>query len=236
MLPWLKRSDGLSLPAVLAHFPTGVAWLAFQIPGTVARKLIEAFSKAYDAAWNALYALSRELDYRTTEQMIVEWETALGLPDPCLPASSTVSMEDRRKWIRFRLDKKRWNTLQDWYDLAELYGVSVRITPGWVVQRPALFESYFPIQLNRFPKLGRFRVYIDLLEQEFGGFPYDGSSLEDHRFPIPFGTQSQYASQFRCMIERVAPANVLIIWNEFPAIPPNGNSFTFSDDFDEEYS
>lgn len=232
--PWLKRSDGLSLTAVLSHFPVGVAWIAFRMPGKVAHNLIRAFSKAYDVAWNALHDLSRELDYRTTDQMLVEWETALGLPDLCLPASTTIA--DRKRWIRFRLDKRRWNTIADWYELAELFGVSVRITPGWVVQRPALFQSFFPMPFYQFPKLGRFRVYIDLLDQEFGGFPYDGQSLEDHKFPIPFGGQSDFASQFRCMIERVAPANILIIWNEFPAVPPNGNGVTFTDDFDEEYS
>jgi hypothetical protein len=232
--PWLTRANGLSLIAVLAHFPVGVAWIAWRMPGKIAHNLIRGFSRAYDAAWDALHDLSRELDYRTTSQMLVEWETALGLPDACLPAAGTI--EERRQWIRFRLDKRRWNTIADWYELADLFGLRVRITPGFVVQRPALFQVIFPKPFYAFPKLGRFRVYIDLLDQKFGGFPYDGQSVEYDKFPIPFGGSSEYASQFRCLIERVAPANVLIIWNAFPAVPPNGNSITFSDDFDEEYS
>lgn len=232
--PWLEKASGLSITALLAHLPSGVAWLAFRVFGKVSNRLFTAWSREYEAAWNSLHALSRELDYRTTEQMVSEWEAALGLPDPCLPSATT--LEDRKKWIRFRLDKKRWSTLDDWYELAEIYGVRVRITPGFIVQKPSLIASIFPIQLNLFPKLGRFRIYIDLLDEKFGGFPYDGATLEEHKFPIPFGGKSDFARQFRCMIERVAPANVLIIWNEFPIVPPNGNTVTFSADFEEDFS
>lgn len=230
---WLSE-QGVADEAVRAHFPTGHAWIALVTPGKVMHGLVGAFAAAYEAAWRFLGELWRELDYRTTTQMLVEWETALGLPDPCLPTASTIA--ERRAWIAFRLNKTRWNTFEDWHALAAMFGLSVRITPGWVVQRPALFDAYFPKPFYQFPKLGRFRVYIDLLDQEFGGFPYDGTSLVEHKFPIPFGGSSEYASQFRCMIERVCPANVLIIWNEFPVVPPRGNSITFSNDFTEDFA
>lgn len=230
---WLDETQ-VADPAVRAHFPTGHAWIALVTSGKIMYRLVAAIAALFEDAWAFLGTLAAELDYRTTTNFLVEWETALGLPDPCLPASTSVA--DRRRWIAFRLDKKRWNTLQDWHDLAALYGLTVRITPGWVVQRPALFSAIFPKPFYDFPKLGRFRVYIDVLDQEFGGFPYDGTSITDDKFPIPFTSAGQYASQYRCMVERVAPANVLIIWNEFPAVPPNGNSLTFSGDFDEEFS
>lgn len=230
---WLSPK-GLAHQTLLAHFPFGHAWLALVTVGKVMYGLARACARSYDDAWCALQSLARELDYRTTDQMLVEWETALSLPDRCLPAST--SIDDRRRWVAFRLDKRRWNTLQDWYDLAAMYGLTVRITPGWVVQRPSLFSKIFPVPIRVFPKLGRFRVYIDVLGQEYGGFPYDGTSITEHKFPIPLGGAPAYISQFRCMIERVAPANILIIWNEFPAVPPHGTGYTFTDDFDTEFS
>lgn len=230
---WTDEQD-VSHDAVLAHHPTGHAWVGLITAGKVMYGLVKAISEMFEDAWTFLCDLADELDYRTTTQMLVEWEEAVSIPDPCLPVGARV--EERRQWIAFRLDKKRWNTLQDWYDLAALFGVSVRITPGWLVQRPALFDAYFPKPFHQFPKLGRFRVYIDILDQEFGGFPYDGTSLPDHQFPIPFGARTEYVGAFRCMIERVAPANVLIIWNEFPTTPPNGNGVTFTDDFTEEFA
>ena len=230
---WLSEED-VADTAVRAHFPTGHAWIALVTPGKILHSLIGAFAAAYEDAWRFLGALWRELDYRTTTQMLLEWEAALGLPDPCLPTATTLA--ERRAWIAFRLNKTRWNTLADWHALAALYGLTIRVTPGWVVQRPALFAGIFPKPFYDFPKLGRFRVYIDLLDEEFGGFPYDGTSITEDKFAIPFRSSSAFATQFRCMIERVAPANVLIIWNEFPAVPPNGNGVTFSDDFDEEFS
>lgn len=233
MKTWLSYI-GLAASAVAAHFPTGHAWIALRTSGKVMNGLLLAITESFESAWIALGDVSRELDYRSSSHMLVEWETALGLPDPCLPVARTTT--ERRQWIAFRLNKRRWNTAQDWHDLAALFGLEIRITPGWVVQRPALFESYFPKPFHLFPKLGRFRVYIDVLNQDYGGFPYDGAGVPEHRFPVPFGGVSGDFDQFRCMIERVKPANVLVIWNEFPAVPPHGTGHTFSPDFDAEFS
>lgn len=230
---WLSPVD-LSFDVVRAHFPFGHAWIALMTAGKVMYLLVKAMAQAFEDGWAFLGRTSTELDYRTGEQFLIEWETALALPDPCLPSDGTAA--DRRKWIAFRLNKRRWTTLADWYELAALFGLSVRIVPGYLVQEPSLFRQVFPIPIRRLPKLGRFRVYIDVLGQEFGGFPYDGTSLEDHKFPIPFGAPDGEFNGFRCLIERVKPANVLIVWNEFPAIPPHGTGYTFTDDFDTEFS
>lgn len=230
---WLD-AVGKSYETVLKHFPLGDAWIAFRDSTKNAGRFLKSITNLYEDAWAFLRQTADEIDYRKSEQLIVEWETALSLPDPCLPKSNTV--EDRRKWVAFRLDKRRWNTIEDWYELAALFGVSVRITPGYLVQEPSLFKQVVPVPMRVLPKLGRYRIYIDITDAVFGGFPYDGKRVPNHKIPIPFGEAPGEFQAFRCFIERIKPANVLIVWNESPAIPPNGNRLTFSPEFDEEYS
>lgn len=231
--PWL-RPENKSLSTILKHFPLGIAWIAWRDTAKIAGKFIKAISCAYEDAWAFLDKTADEIDYRSGGQLLTEWEKGLGLPDRCLPSAGAI--EDRRKWVAFRLNKKRWNTLKDWQDLATLFGVNVRITPGYLVQKPSLFKQVVPVPVRKLPKLGRFRIYIDIEDAVFGGFPYDGSRVPGHKFPVPFGEAPGEFQAFRCFIERIKPANVLIVWNEFPAIPPNGNQLTFSPEFEEEYS
>lgn len=230
---WLTAKP-VSREVLQGHLLLGKAWAGFRIPGKIAYRFMTALGRAHQDAWQYLAALHERIDYRTSTELLSEWETSVGLPDKCLPRGSTDAA--RREWISFRLNKTRWNTLADWEALAALFGVTVKITPGWLVQRPALFTEYYPRPYYEFPKLGRFRIYIDILDQPFGGYPYDSSGVEDDKYPIPYGDSSRDATGFRCFIERVAPSNVLVIWNAFPGIPPNGTGATFDLEFDEEYS
>lgn len=229
---WLTHTDALA--TIQRHLPTGQAWDAYRTPGKNLFKLITALANALNDASAALCRMVAELDPRTTTQMLVEWETAVSLPDACLPTATTLGQ--RRAWVMWRLTKKRWNTAQDWHDLAALFGLTIRITPGWLVQRPALYDAFYPKRYDLFPKLGRFRVYIDVLNQKRRGYPYSGAAGPDDQYPIPYGAGGTAYSQFRCLIERVAPANVLIIWDEFPPVPPHGTEFTFAPDFAEDFS
>ncbi len=206
---------GAAADQVLAHVPQGIAWECFRRAGKTAYRLIHALSGGYEDAWNALCRLSRELDPRTTADLIGEWERAVSLPDSCLPAAHT--LDERRVWIMWRLAKRRWTTAQDWKDLAALFGLEIAITPGWYVQKPALYQSCYPVRYDLFPKLGRFRVYIDILNVDFRGYEYGGTDTKSgDGYPIPYGDDQPDVADFMCLINRVKPANVLVIWNEFP--------------------
>ena len=209
---------GKSLHVIQQHLPLGYAWESFRLAGKVAYRLLSALAESFEYAWQALCALVIELDPRTTTQLIGEWERSVSLPDACLPQA--VTLDERRAWVMWRLEKRRWTTAQDWHDLAALFGLEISITPGWYVQRPALFDAEMPLDFNIFPKLGRFRVYIDILNVEYPGFEYgapDGANAEVG-FPIPFSDFPDGHDAFRCIIDRVRPANVVVIWNEFPRV------------------
>lgn len=200
--------SGRSVYGLLRHIPQGIGWLAWRTVGKTAYKLMEAIGQSFEDATRALCRMATELDPRTTVEMLPEWERALSLPDSCLPEADTV--EERRAWIMFRLAKRRWTTAQDWYELAELFGLQITITPGWEVQKPALYGTCYPHRYDLFPKLGRFRVYIDLIGVEWHGYAYS--------YPFEYGQTFPNFQIFQCILERVRPASVVILWNTYPEI------------------
>lgn len=213
---------GRSLANLQSHLPSGPWWDAYRMPGKRAYRLWMAMARSFSDMTAALCRMIGELSPFTTEQMITEWETACGLPDPCLPRATT--LEERRALVLFRLAKKRWTTAAEWIELAALFGFTIAVTPGWYVQRKALFGDYTPpftsfeapFTFDRFPKLGRFRVYIDVMNIDFPGFEYGAPGTNAGvGFPIPFGDYDPRLDLLKCTFDRIRPANVVIIWNAF---------------------
>lgn len=225
---WISPTIGKAISLLQSHLPTGPAWLAFRLPDKNASKLMTALARAYDDALQFMCRIEAELDPRTTEELITEWETAVGLPDPCLPKATT--LEERRFWVIFRLTKRRWSTAQDWIDLAALYGLDISVTPGWLVQKPALYAAEYPKRYDLFPKLGRFRVYIDVFGIDVRGYSY-GSASGGPGYPVPYGVNVPALTAFQCMIDRVRPANVVVIWNDNPLI-----NWCYAQTFEETFS
>lgn len=237
---WLEPKQR-SLEVLWAHLPLGIAWDAFRTAGKNAYGLLSALAESFEDAWETMCFLAAQLDPRTTEQLIGEWEAAVSLPDPCLPTYST--LQERRDWVMWRLNKVRWNTAQDWIDLGKLFGLEIEVTPGWLVQKRSLFRvesdgttvfPEFPWRFDDFPKLGRFRVYVDVIGIVWDGFEYGAPPNTDSGFPIPFDDGPEIYQDYKCLIERVKPANVVIIWNDNPL--RNGcYAETFADNFGEMF-
>jgi hypothetical protein len=205
---------GRSLDVILRHVPLGDAWDAFRTTGKRAFRFLAGVSQAYEDAWAALCNLATELNPFSTNQLITDWQTAVGLPDPCLWQATTP--DQIRAQIVYRLTKTRWTTAAEWHALAALFGLTIRITPGWYVQKPCLYPFEYPRRYDLFPRLGRFRVYIDVYGLNYYGYPYGGtSSNSGPGYPIPYGTNPALLP-FQCIINRVKPANVVVIWNDNP--------------------
>lgn len=190
---WLQPL-GRSLDVLLRHLPLGSAWLAYRLPGKRAYRMMTALADTFEDAWSFLCGLAAELNPYTTYQMLPDWETAVGLPDPCLPAATTI--DQRRAQVVFRLTKKRWVTVNDWADLAALFGLTIAVTPGYLYSGSSGFPSH-----------GRFRVYINVLS---GCGTPDGF---DYNFDYPWDVIPPMCFNFVCIIERIAPANVVVFWN-----------------------
>lgn len=214
---WIGAS-GQALYTLLGHLPLGAAWLAWRIVGKTAYKLMTALAAVYDTMTEAMCKLTAEIDPRTTSELLPEWEAAVGLPDACLPTAT--QDYERRRLIMLRLSKRRWTTAQDWIDLAALFGISITITPGWRVQKPALYAACYPKRYDLFPKLGRFRVYIDITNVAFTGYTYGADADAATGYAITYGTTDPRLIALYCIFDRIRPANVVIIWNENPRALP----------------
>lgn len=211
---------GRSLDVLLRHVPVGPAWTAFRVAGKRAHRMLRGFAGVYEEAWSALCGLALELNPFTTSELLPEWENGLGLPDSCLPSATT--LDQRRSQLIFRLTKRRWTTAQDWKDLAALFGIEIIVTPGWKVQEVVPDETI--------PRESRFRVYIDYAEPQEIGYDY-GSPFRGSGYPVPYGQVAPYIRAFECLIDRIRPANVVVVFNANPA-----RNFCYSQTYESTYS
>jgi len=70
--------------------------------------------------------LLRELDPRTTVELLTDWETALGLPDACVPAGQTI--QQRRSAVVAKYTSLGGQSRQFYIDLAAALGYTITIT------------------------------------------------------------------------------------------------------------
>lgn len=228
---WWLTPLNRSQDVITRHLPLGPAWRGFRAYGKRMYRMLTALAGPFEDAWTALAGLVPEMSPYTTSAFLSDWQTACGLPDACLWQADTI--EEQRAQIVYRLSKRRWTTAQDWHDLAALFDLIIRITPGWYVQKPALYAFEYPKRYDLFPRLGRFRVYIDIVGIQLGGYVY-GYPEPGDGYPIPYGLASTKADQFLCLLERVRPANVVIIYNGNPLLN-YCTSDTFTDTFSDTF-
>lgn len=212
---YLEPKENGSEKIVRRNLPTGFAWLAFHTPAKNFYKIVSGLCKSLDTAWAEFYrVVSDELNPYRTKNLMPEWEKALGLPDKCI--GPMTDLEDRRDMVLLRLMRKRYTTAPTWVELArDVFGLEIKLTPGWYVQKPCLYPFEYPRRYDLYPKLGRFRIYIDVLNVDFNGYPYDGTK-EGNKYPIPYGSGDEGFKRFKCFIERIRPSNVAVIWNDNP--------------------
>lgn len=69
--------------------------------------------------------LIREVDPRTTLELLTDWETTVGLPDECSVGDLTIA--DRRTLVLQRLTSRGGISAQDYIDIAAAFGVEAEI-------------------------------------------------------------------------------------------------------------
>lgn len=120
------RSADDYLHMLLALLPTGPAWRA---PiGSVLRTELEAMAQELARVEAALELALDECDPQTTQLMLLEWETELGLPDECSELYETVA--ERRGAVLAKLTDTGGMRPEDYEELAMVYaeeGYVVRV-------------------------------------------------------------------------------------------------------------
>jgi uncharacterized protein YmfQ (DUF2313 family) len=89
----LRRSAEAYADAMAALLPTGIAWP--RDPETALMMLIGALAEEWARVdGRAADLLGREADPRATLELLADWETTFGLPDPCV--AEPLTLDDRR--------------------------------------------------------------------------------------------------------------------------------------------
>lgn len=194
--------------SLVAYLPGGELFAAKNEPASVLRRLFTGLAVEIKKAEDMMNEVTFQHDINCTTDLIREWESALGIPDECFPG--TGSLEIRRQHILIKLASLGVSTAKGFVDLAALFGFTALVPSGATY---GVFPLAFPIAFFQYPQDARFTLYVFLDSENVPEvFPFEST-----RFPIPFF--SNVSNIVECLIRRLAPANVNVI---FQYVPLNG--------------
>jgi len=120
--------------ALANHMPSGKAFESKNVDESTFRKLLEIFAPEIERFEDVMLEISEEHDINEANVFLPRWESAVGIPDDCFPATGT--LEDRRLHVIVKLACMNVATDEDFINLAAKLGKTVTIT--------VLSENAFP--------------------------------------------------------------------------------------------
>ena len=182
------------------HLPQGKAWEAKGVDGTNLRALVSGCAKPFNTTQKNIEVLCNEFNINTTTLLIDEWEESVGLPDDCLGPTSNLQL--RRDAVIQRLRRTPFVTLQEMQDYVdELFpGAGIILFTGVEYYT---FEYDFEM------------IFLGEIDEKFvivAELPVQDPKFE-YEFEYQF-TGAADQTKLRCILERVLPANVLLIIEE----------------------
>ena len=116
-----------------ALLPSGAAWPSGD--GSVWSRLLAAFAEGWARLHNRAADLIEEADWRSTFELLPDWERIAGLPDPC--AGAVQSLDGRRRRLVAAMTARGGQNAAYFIGLAEALGYYIEI----VEQRPGTVEG-----------------------------------------------------------------------------------------------
>lgn len=176
------------------HIPEGRAWNSKIDENSVMYKNIKSLASAFNIVQQQIELIANEFNINLTVDLLPDWEESVGIPDDCI--FELQDLEERRETVIQRLKKIPVVTKAEFEALALSLGIEVTVLPGGEVEA---FPLTFPFNFSEtYPK---FRMFVYFPGDRLG-FPYN--------FPLTFGSFS--IDVIKCVFDRVAPANVEIIY------------------------
>ncbi len=186
------------------YLPGGRLFCAKYLENSTLRTLLFALAGEITRVQDKVEELSDELFIRQTVNLIEEWESALGIPDSCFTNTGTI--ERRRLNVEAKLARMNVNTRADFIGLAALFGITIDIIPGEAVN--SQFPFTFPVTFFVSPKEARFTMIV-----VFEGIPQP-TNIFSLVFPVTFADDNE--AFLKCIIKKLAPANVHVIFRYNP--------------------
>lgn len=186
------------------HLPIGGVFDAARKDDTNFKKLLIGLGIELYRLEVAIFLVCNELDPFTTAQLLPEWERSVGIPDLCLKTNK--SLEERRQQVLLKLRGFRVQNVQDFVDLAAIFGERIIIEQG---ADRGVYPMCYPVVYYGNAKTARFTMIVH--------FP----DIAPPRYPLayPFPYTFNRNGVIECLIKKVRPANVQVIFS-YGTIPP----------------
>jgi uncharacterized protein YmfQ (DUF2313 family) len=179
-----------------AYLPQGKMYDAKNIRDTNFNKLLTSFAQEYTRIQEKINELSYEDYIAQTQELIENWESALGIPDDCF--TNTVSLTQRQLQCVVKFAQMNIQTEADFIQLAATLGYQIEILHGIVY---SVFPMLLPALLGS-AKSARFTMIIKFLNMD----------KPQNVFPMTFPFVFQGQNVMECVFNHLKPANVRIIY------------------------
>lgn len=202
-----KLSIDEHVAAIAANLPSGRVWVPKLLSGTNLNGLLRGLAPTFERMDGWLQRFVEQAIPTETEDYLEEWETALGIPDPCIPIESDASKRRRNIAIKLAL-LAGVQTRPDFQFLATLFGLEVEVNPG--IDHVSVGDGGYGLKTPVFDiptdfatvAVARRTIVVVETVPANAQFPYD--------FPLPFATGEQL--QLRCLFETLKPAHTQIVY------------------------
>lgn len=185
--------------SLAGYLPGGDLFASKKIPNSNFRKLLRGLSWELFRANGLLREYNSEIIPDRTNKFLDEWESAVGIPDHCFTGTGTP--DERRRDILVKLASLGVQTVDDFVDLADTFGIEVQILSGRDV---IAFPLIFPVPMFTTLREARFTIIVNFTTQSDNVFPLT--------FPIVFG--SGEIAILECLFRKIKPSNCDIIFRQ----------------------
>jgi len=193
-------SESLNHQLLAAHNPPGKFWeKTFDIDDDFG-KLFLGLSVEFYRFQVLEKKLYDEMDIEQADELLVDWERSVGLPNSCLE-TTTESITRRREQVYQMFSKFQGvQKTEDFIRVAAFFGYVISIVPGGEV---GVFPLPIPFMFSSSGKAAKHTIFMVLTNIPSGAqyFP----------LPVPIPFSSGGATFLQCIFSQLAPANVKVI-------------------------
>lgn len=204
--------------ALAVNLPSGRVWLSKFKPTSNLRKLLTGLAPTFRTMDATCERLIDQFIPPDTQDLLSEWETALGIPSSCFPIENTD--DGRRLTLRIKLAVLAGvTTRQDFIDLGALFGLTIDVGSGieHVATGSGGYGTKTPVLTipGDFANVATARLTMVVIENtpESVTFPWEFSAAGP---VVPVGLKFALDTQntLRCLIKKLAPANIDVLFVE----------------------
>lgn len=185
-----------------SHLAQGRAWEKGFKPDSNIGKYLLGLACEFYRFQVLLKNVADEFDIKKTNQLLIDWEKSVGLPDSCFRAEGFKTLEERRNKVEQKLNRFGGiQTAADFKAVALAFGITIEVYYGaW--ESGIVFPIQFPIFFFNFDnyKTSSHTIVITITGT------YTSTRSFPLPFPIPFSTGP--VDFLLCIFRKLAPANV----------------------------